>query len=385
MAEVTKYKKAKIQLMFDSGMFSAWSRNEELSMTEYVDYLKEHKKYLYSYVTFDVVPKPSSTNGAPPTRKETERSGAGSYENHQMMKSFGLGPIPVFHQGESFKWLIKYIEDGEDYIGISTWKTNMTQREQIEWLDRVFTLITDRRGKPIVKTHGFGIASPKLMMRYPWFSVDSTTWVLSAGFGKIFMPQYHNGKPDYRKLPVNVVMSGRSTVSKATAKLQFENLGESAQELVRKFLKEEINVSVTEAKNIPEARRLTNLIYYKNLCAHLHDMHFKHRKGGLLNPIASMNRKALRGDWSVSLMCATNLSKSFSHIMNKADADNRLLSYYELRDKPDHYLKEYVEHGIIDGPYVQRTPSVNWNSETYLVYRFQKFLKRQAELEAYDA
>lgn len=386
MADVNENPKNKVALMFDSGVFSAWSHGEDVSMEEYIEYLKANKKHLFSYVTMDSVPDASSTTGDFPTREETKRSAAKSYANQQAMKEHGLAPIPVFHQGEPFSYLERYIKDGEDYIGISPWKTNITVAAQRAWFDEVYSVLTDQSGKPIVRTHGFGVSSPNHLLRYPFWTVDSTTWVLSAGFGKVFIPHYKHGEPDYSKPPMSIIMSNRETSSKASQKLQFANLGEQMQLHVERYLAEVVGVSISEARNIPEARRRACLIYFNDFCEHLHDRRFTHKKGGFMQRANFKHKhKALKEVWNTRLMFATNLSRKFSHVLGGADANNRLLSYFELRDKPVESLIEYVKTGIIGGPYVQKPPPASWTLESYLVYRYQGFLNRQAELEKEDA
>ena len=57
------------------------------------------------------------------------------------------------------------------------------------WLDRLWAdYLTDDQGRPIVKVHGFGLTSLPLMMRYPWYSVDSSTWVQWAANGMVLVP-----------------------------------------------------------------------------------------------------------------------------------------------------------------------------------------------------
>ena len=48
--------------------------------------------------------------------------------------------------------------------------------------------LTDGSGKPRLKVHGFGITAIPIMERYPWWSVDSSSWIQSAAFGSIITP-----------------------------------------------------------------------------------------------------------------------------------------------------------------------------------------------------
>jgi hypothetical protein len=52
------------------------------------------------------------------------------------------------------------------------------------WLDRVFDkFLTNPDGTPKVKVHGFGLTTPDLLFRYPWYSVDSGTWWRVSRYG----------------------------------------------------------------------------------------------------------------------------------------------------------------------------------------------------------
>jgi len=59
------------------------------------------------------------------------------------------------------------------------------------WLDRIWgTHLTNEDGTPKLKVHGFGLTSVFLMARYPWYSVDSSSWVQLGGMGNIFLPEH---------------------------------------------------------------------------------------------------------------------------------------------------------------------------------------------------
>jgi len=59
------------------------------------------------------------------------------------------------------------------------------------WLDRMWDkYLTDGSGRPRLKVHGFGITAIPIMERYPWCSVDSSSWIQSAAFGSIVTPEW---------------------------------------------------------------------------------------------------------------------------------------------------------------------------------------------------
>ena len=59
-----------------------------------------------------------------------------------------------------------------------------SKKDLIPWLDRIFSkYILDGSGKPKLKVHAFGITAIDIMKRYPWYSVDSSSWIQAAAFG----------------------------------------------------------------------------------------------------------------------------------------------------------------------------------------------------------
>jgi hypothetical protein len=108
-----------IKLMLDSGAYSAWTQNQAISIAAYIKFVRECEPYLHTYVNLDVIP---GALGRPRTWQDTETAAAQSYRSLQLMKDAGLKPLPVFHQGEDFRWLERMLKDGEEYIGISTAK-----------------------------------------------------------------------------------------------------------------------------------------------------------------------------------------------------------------------------------------------------------------------
>lgn len=139
---------------------------------DYMDFVKEYGEQFHTCSVLDEI-----------------NSGEGTYRNVQMFKEAGLNVMPVWHFGSSEKWLEKYLEDGHDYIAIGGLVPNPVTVVRPA-LDRLWArYLTDKDGKPIVRVHGFAVTSFRLMRRYPWYSVDSTSWVKLAIYGKILIPR----------------------------------------------------------------------------------------------------------------------------------------------------------------------------------------------------
>jgi len=181
--------------MLDSGAFSAWNNGKVIDIDHYCAFIKAHAEFIDHYVALDVIP---GAFGVTPSPEEVEVSAQKSWDNLLYMQAEGLDPVPVFHMGEQFKWLRRMIDHGCKYIGISPANDRTTAAKKV-WLDRVFDEITDKEGWPVVKTHAFGVTAIDLLIRYPWYSADSTTWIMIAGRGRVLVPVWENGAWNFNK------------------------------------------------------------------------------------------------------------------------------------------------------------------------------------------
>ena len=361
-----------VSLLCDSGAFSAWTRNESIDLAAYIKFVQEYKHLLWQYVCLDVIPGRLHERRTP---EQLEAGAMASYRNLQIMKDAGLRPIPVFHQQEDFKWLDKMLKDGEDYIGISP-LDDTDRRSQVKWMDQCFSVLTDSKGYPLVKTHGFGTTHPLLMFRYPWSSADSTTWVLTPAYGQIYVPVYEEGRPNYHAPPMRVIMSGEPRASAASNKNQFDMLGPRQQDTVRQFLQEEVGVCVGEARYLPNARRKCVLIYYQRLAEQTQGVRFLHKSSSLLNGYHSFSKKQGIKGMQMHMVFATVIAPALSQLLNDANARYRLLSYYMLRETPD-LLEHYVTHGAPSlERYERKQPKPDWKSKSYRNYRLSVIIRR---------
>ncbi len=122
-------------------------------------------------------------------------------------KEHGLHPVPVIHSKTDLKWVDKHLEAGYPYIGFGG---NVGATSEI-WLDQVFERVCPGPSRmPLVKTHGFAMTSFRVMSRYPWFSVDSASWVKAGAFGRIYVPHKRNGKFTFEVPPYCICVSSES-------------------------------------------------------------------------------------------------------------------------------------------------------------------------------
>ena len=185
--------KKKVCLMLDSGAYSAWKKGIKINIDEYIKFVEDNREYIDVYINLDVID-----------------NGQASFDNWKYMRSCGLNPVPVYHASTDVKYLIKYLKE-VDYIGIggiATW----TRKQRLQSFDRLWsTYLVDFFGIPTHKVHAMGMTSLQLMLRYPWYSVDSTSWVLTGRYGSIFVPRYRKGKYVYDENTWKVLVSTRLT------------------------------------------------------------------------------------------------------------------------------------------------------------------------------
>lgn len=270
---LTRKPKPKVRLMLDSGAYTAWTQGIEINLKEYMAFLKANKDEIHTYFNLDVIPgKP----GEKRTADIVEASAKQSFLNLQTMKKAGLTPIPVYHYGEREYWLDKMLDAGEKYIafGGNSW----AQSEDVRpWLDRIFTKLTDKSGKPLIRTHGLGVASWDLVKRYPWYTCDATSWALTAAYGSIYVPRYSNGQPDYSANPVKLSVS---TVErqKGVSLDHYLRLGRLGQERVKDFLENHVNTSIEDVSQDYVARASAVVYFNERFSAAIgDDPRFQHR------------------------------------------------------------------------------------------------------------
>jgi hypothetical protein len=151
----------------------------------------------------------------------------------------GLKLVPVVHHGASIKWVDKYLERGHDIIGLGGMARRMGREELMQWLDRVFFhLCPSTNGfKPIVRLHGFAVTAWEHMVRYPWFSVDSTSWVKYSAYGWLILPDWKRDKFRFDLPPLVVNLSWRSPFKKDRNKHLDSLRAEDSKDNVRRWLK----------------------------------------------------------------------------------------------------------------------------------------------------
>lgn len=132
-------------------------------------------------------------------------------------KEHGVQPVPVVHGLTPIRYLERYLETGRyTLIGLGGLGHAMKRSDYVRWADEVYRRICPESNKfvPIIRTHGFAMTAWDLICRWPWWSVDSATWVKLAGYGWILMPPYKGGRYRYDAPPIQLNVSRKETERK---------------------------------------------------------------------------------------------------------------------------------------------------------------------------
>lgn len=160
------------KVFLDSGAFSAFTKGVDVDIKAYCEYIKKNQDIIEVASVLDGIGDPKAT-----------------LENQQFMESQGVCPLPCFHYGEDERYLEYYLANYE-YITLGGMVPISTPQLKL-WLDHLWDkYLTDGAGRPKAKIHGFGLTTVSLMERYPWYSVDSSSWVQMAANGAIYLPEH---------------------------------------------------------------------------------------------------------------------------------------------------------------------------------------------------
>lgn len=249
------------RFFLDSGAFSAWTKGSVIDIDEYCAFIKANIDHIDVYPCLDVIPgKPGAGNA---TDKERDAAADQTWANYLYMKREGLDPIPVFHYGEDWRHLTRMVTyPGCDYIGIGG-LVGVPGPLRILWLDRLFKRLCDAEGMPIVKTHGFGMTSVPLIFRYPWYSVDSTTWIKITMSGAVLLPACEGGRFIFDKVPAIVSVSDRSPKAEEGGK-HVNTMAPTMRRILEKWLAE-CGKTVQECSEHYYHRAVVNVSFFKRV------------------------------------------------------------------------------------------------------------------------
>jgi hypothetical protein len=242
---------------FDSGSFALWTKAAEYHkkhkggrwdyyetpefwqyMDAYAEFVKAHPESIDCYANVDVIPNPEL-----------------SYRNLKYLEGRGIAPVPVVHFRTDLKWLKMYIKNGYEFIALGGLVGSAMKLECKAWLDACFNMICDTPDrKPKVKLHGFGLTAYEPMLRYPWWSVDSTAWAKVGVFGLILVPKKRKGEFVFTERPNSIAVTTESPDRRSLQCSHLLTLPKTERMIVDEWL-EMVGVAIGETDQYGE--RLT--------------------------------------------------------------------------------------------------------------------------------
>ena len=160
-----------IKVFLDSGAFSAFSLGVSVDIEKYAEFVRGNQDIIEMASVLDAIGDPE-----------------GTYHNQKKLEKLGVEVLPCFHFGEPLD-LCEYYVQNYPYITLGG-MVPIPNAKLEPWLDEVWDkILTDKDGYARCKVHGFGMTSRPLMLKYPWYSVDSSSWVQVALNGSITFPE----------------------------------------------------------------------------------------------------------------------------------------------------------------------------------------------------
>lgn len=106
------------------------------------------------------------------------------YGIQKELEGKGIFPLPTVHGDDGVDWFKRYIDEGYKFIAVGR-GGRRGRNQSMMYLDRIFNVRAKMGSK--VHLHGFAITDFELMLRFPWYSVDSSTWIRAGATGSIFV------------------------------------------------------------------------------------------------------------------------------------------------------------------------------------------------------
>jgi len=170
------------RLLIDSGAFSVAHRGISIDIYEYIKYINNNDD-INSWVELDTIPYPILNTF---TAKDSCEKSWTSYKYMRQQVRDNANLLPLYHFGEPEYALSRVIDESkEDYIGIGG-RHGVSTAEQIKYFNWVFRVIANS-SKPNIRVHAFGITTPEILNRFPFYSADSSAWIKASVFGEVMM------------------------------------------------------------------------------------------------------------------------------------------------------------------------------------------------------
>ena len=246
-----------------------------VDIDKYLEHLEKYKDIIWRAVNIDVIP---GKQGEKPTQEEILDAAEKGWQNYKYLKDRGWDTIHVFHQFEPL-WVLDRMLDECDYIGVSPCNDS-SEKSKLEWMDEIFRYICkydyskNPRIKPgeIIKTHGFAVTSKTLVTRYPWYTVDSSSYSLTAAMGniltslgRIYVSDQNLTDPDHANNRPQQIKDHIDNHLKELMGYGIQSMMEKENQLEAKCPKCYTPVMTTQKTQAYKPRNFANICFYLDL------------------------------------------------------------------------------------------------------------------------
>lgn len=231
-----------IEIMFDSGAFSAWSRGDEVDLKQllrvYIAAFKRCTNMKFKAIYFINLDKIPGSPSRTATSEEITEALRISDENYDVLtKELGAERIlPVFHQNEPTERLREIAAMNPAYVCVSP-RNDLGEQKRREWANRAHKVLAETA----TSSHGLAATGGEMMTTIPWYSVDSASWITIAAYGAVMFLH----KNTWKSIAISEHSSSRRFFGQHIdhgdrgilqgIKLQCEEIGLSIEELRTKF------------------------------------------------------------------------------------------------------------------------------------------------------
>ena len=152
-------------MLLDSGGYTAFTKGVTISVDDYINFIYKNKQNIRHYFVLDDI-------------KDYKKT----LKNQKYMERKGLKPIPCYHANEPLSVLDSYCTN-YDYVAIGGLVPYSKKKKKLKQiLDSCFSVIKEHFP---IKVHGLGMTTKKILETYPFYSVDSTSWLIGASLGRV--------------------------------------------------------------------------------------------------------------------------------------------------------------------------------------------------------
>lgn len=156
-----------LNLIADSGAFSADRLGARIKLADYVAWLRDWDGWFMWAASLDVIND----------KKATRRNWL------VLRDKYGVDTVPTIHFGDEPSAMDFYAAQGVRFMGLGG-LVGVKERPRGAWLAQVFKYQRERW--PGVEFHGWGVTQWPLL-RFPFRSVDSSSWNSGTKFGDLIL------------------------------------------------------------------------------------------------------------------------------------------------------------------------------------------------------